>query len=134
MRKIAASVALASALGLATMTLGAFASTPTVVATVSVADHGQGGWGGGSLFSDGTASGGTGFSVANGAIVAVGTLASWTGTPTLGGFVTVCFDIRQLKPAATTFMFCPTLPVTGTPIVVTDPEGGQTTIRVTPTR
>ena len=55
---VAASVSVASAAG-----------PPAVVGTYSIADLGQGGWGGGQLRADGSVGGGASFSFGNGANV-----------------------------------------------------------------
>ena len=89
----------------------------TVVGTYTIADHGQGGWGGGPLFGDGSVGGGAGLSYFNGQEIGVVTGGVWTldghcpagtfdvlaGTPATGtgsvfgdGFTLVLY-VRSIK-------------------------------------
>jgi len=110
--------------------------------TYAFADHGQGGWGGGPLFADGTASGANGISFANGADVGTFKASSWTsGTSAITGGpgVDICGTLTVTKsdgglpPPGVYPGFCLSfvlgtfLPITGQPIVLFG-----TTIRVTP--
>ncbi len=121
------------------------ASASSVVFTYTLADHGQGGWGGGQLFADGTAGGANGVSFFNGADVATFAASSWSlGTsaltsPSGGPGVDICGTLTVTKsngflpPPGVVPFFCLSfvvktfLPITGQPIVVS----GET-IRVTP--
>lgn len=106
-------------------------SSAPVVATFTFADHSQGGWTGGSLRADGTATGGGALSFANGQVVSQVQPTSWSWAGP--GLVDICFTVTDIKgtsgyPGA----FCEVVPVTGTPIVVPDPDsGGLATLRVT---
>jgi hypothetical protein len=117
-----------------------------VVYTYAVADHGQGGWGGGPLFADGTAGGSQGVSFENGANVAHFKASSWySGTSLLTGGpgVDICGTLTVLKsngglpPPGVYPGFCLSfalgtlIPITGHPVVVCM-AGACTTIRVTP--
>lgn len=131
MRKLVAAVTLA-ALGISLLGAVAFASgSPTVVATFTFVDHGQGGWTGGALLSDGSANGGGALSFANGQVVSMlrPTSWSWAGSSA----VDLCFTITDLKgTSGDAGTHCEIVPVTGTPIVVPDPDsGGLATLRVT---
>jgi len=89
----------------------------TVVGTYAIADHGQGGWGGGPLYGDGSVGGGGGLSYLNGQEIGVVTGGVWAlnshcpigtfdllaGVPASGtgnGFgdgFTLVLDVRAVK-------------------------------------
>lgn len=120
-----------------------------VVFTYAVADHGQGGWGGGPLFANGAASGSNGISFGNGANVGVFKASSWhpgisglTGGPGVDicGSLTVTKSdgtLTGLPPVGFYPFFCLSfalgnlIPITGGPVVMCGPSG-CTTVRVTP--
>ena len=123
----------------ASMTQAAYATgNPKVVYTFTYTDEGQGVWGGGSLFTDGSAGGNVPFSADNGQTVYQMQPTSWSEP--VPGLVDVCLAVREMK-GSSGFppSFCLSdlgllLPVTGTPIVVSDPfePTEQLLIRVTP--
>ena len=138
MRKV---VALLGAMLLAaSMAPVAYAAANSRVAyTFTYTDEGQGVWGGGSLFADGSAGGNVPFSADNGQTVYQLQPTSWSEP--VPGLVDVCLTVREMK-GASGFppSFCLSdlgllLPVTGTPIVMPDPfePTEQVLIRVTPT-
>jgi hypothetical protein len=117
----------------------AFASN--VVFTYTVADNGQGGWGGGPLFANGAAGGANGISFNNGADVAILKASTWHfqttsfGTPGVDicGTLTVSKSDGFLPPPGVYTGFClsqaigTSVPITGGPV-----EIGGTIVRVTP--
>jgi hypothetical protein len=124
----------------------AFSSVPVQASNVSftytLADLGQGGWGGGPLFANGVASGVNGVSFFNGADVATFKATSWTsGTSAITGGpgVDICGTLTVTKsngflpPPGVFPGFCLSfvvgtdIPITGGPVVVFG-----TVIRVTP--
>ena len=123
----------------ASMSQAAYAGGSSRVAyTFTYTDLGQGVWGGGSLFADGSAGGNVAFSADNGQTVYQLHPTSWSEP--VPGYVDVCLAVREMK-GSSGFppSFCLSdlgllLPVTGTPIVIPDPfePGGSTLIRVTP--
>jgi hypothetical protein len=108
-----------------------------VAFTWSAADHGQGAWGGGVLYSDGSANGAVSISDDNGQTIAVLYSKSWSLVDD-DNAVNVCFDINTISggpfppEACMTDLFGQGLPITGGPVTVTDPDGDQFTFRVTP--
>lgn len=118
----------------------AYASGNAKVAyTFTYTDLGQGVWGGGSLFTDGSASGNIPFSADNGQTIFQLQPTSWS-EPILGA-IDVCLTVREMKGSSGFPSSLCTwedlgllLPVTGTPIVITDPSEPteQLLIRVTP--
>ena len=123
----------------ASMSQAAYAGGSSRVAyTFTYTDLGQGVWGGGSLFADGSAGGNVPFSADNGQTVYQLHPTSWSEP--VPGYVDVCLAVREMK-GSSGFppSFCLSdlgllLPVTGTPIVIPDPfePGESTLIRVTP--
>ena len=123
----------------ASMTQVAYAGANSkVVYTFTYTDLGQGVWGGGSLFADGSAGGNVPFSADNGQTVYQLQPTSWSEP--VPGFVNICLAVREMK-GASGFppSFCLSdlgllLPVTGTPVVIPDPfePTEQVLIRVTP--
>ncbi|HEV2237184.1 MAG TPA: hypothetical protein VGR57_11030 [Ktedonobacterales bacterium] len=71
----------------------------SVVGTFAFADHGQGGWAGGPLLSDGTlgGSGAFSFSTPQGQVVAKITNGFWSGTLATGQTVTLCANLQQIQ-------------------------------------
>ena len=122
----------------ASMSQAAYAGGSSRVAyTFTYTDLGQGVWGGGSLFADGSAGGNVAFSADNGQTVYQLHPTSWSEP--VPGYVDVCLAVREMK-GSSGFppSFCLSdlgllLPVTGTPIVIPDPfePGESTLIRVT---
>lgn len=122
------------------------ASPAPVVGTYSVADNGQGEWGGGALYADGSVGGLVAFAAGTGSqqIIAHFLPFSWQFVP-LGtnaqGAVDICYSVQAIKGPATAIFgsqFClsdfgGTLPVTGTAVKVTV-DGFSTVMRVTLTR
>ncbi|MCI0556015.1 MAG: hypothetical protein L0287_34160 [Anaerolineae bacterium] len=91
-----------------------------VVATFTIADLGQGAWGGGSLFADGTANGHIPFSFLDGQVIFHLHPASWSWIVP-GAVIEICFDTHMIKNTMGLPIppsFCATLPVTGTPVLV----------------
>ena len=123
----------------ASMSQAAYAGgSSRVTYTFTYTDLGQGVWGGGSLFADGSAGGNVAFSADNGQTVYQLHPTSWSEP--VPGYVDVCLAVREMK-GSSGFppSFCLSdlgllLPVTGTPIVIPDPfePGESTLIRVTP--
>ena len=122
----------------ASMSQAAYAGGSSRVAyTFTYTDLGQGVWGGGSLFADGSAGGNVAFSADNGQTVYQLHPTGWSEPKP--GWVDVCLAVREMK-GSSGFppSFCLSdlgllLPVTGTPIVIPDPfePGESTLIRVT---
>ena len=112
-----------------------------VVYTWTVNDLGQGVWGGGPLFGDGTAGGNFPLSFADGQIIAHFYPISWHEVVP-GESVDICFRVHEIKGSLDTpDEFCFTdilggpLPVTGTPIIIPHPDPEiphPLLIRVTP--
>ncbi len=105
--------------------------------TWTFAALGQGAWGGGPLYADGSANGNLPFSAANGNLIYHLTAFEWSEP--IPGFIDICFETRDIKGTAPfPPVFCGTdvglspLPVTGTPIVVDFMGMGDALIRVTP--
>ena len=101
----------------------------------SAADHGQGAWGGGPLYSDGSANGAVSISDDDGQTIAVLYAKSWSYIDS--STLNICFDIKTVKgtfppEACLTDLFGQGIPITGGPITLTEPDGGQFTLRVTP--
>jgi hypothetical protein len=129
MRTLVLIVVVAAVAGFAAT--AARAASPPVVGTYTIADHGQGGWTGGPLRSDGSLGGGgaISFTFDNSHVVYLVRPANWTWID--ASDVSLCFDQIHLQgPDILPAFACFALPVTGTPVVVTGP-GGSTTLRVT---
>ncbi len=117
------------------------ASGSRVVFTRAVEDLGQGGWGGGPLFADGTAAGHAATSLANGAVFVNLVPTGWLplpSTPAGAPGVDICFNQFVLKgPPTPVGPFCISgltggfgLPITGT-LVISTVDGESTLFRVT---
>jgi hypothetical protein len=114
---------------------------PNVVYTWTVNDLGQGVWGGGPLFEDGTTGGNFPLSFDNGQTIALFYPISWNEVVP-GESVDICFRVREIKGSYGPLdEFCFTdvlggpLPVTGTPIIIPHPDPEiphPLLIRVTP--
>ena len=112
-----------------------------VVYTWTVNDLGQGVWGGGPLFDDGTAGGNFPLSFDNGQVIAHFRPISWYEVEP-GESVDICFRTREIKGSSGSpdeFCFSDVLggplPVTGTPIIIPHPDPEiphPLLIRVTP--
>jgi hypothetical protein len=112
-----------------------------VVYTWTVNDLGQGVWGGGPLFDDGTAGGNLPISFFNGQVIGHFHPVSWHEVVP-GESVDICFRVREIKGSlGPPYEFCFTdvlggpLPVTGTPIIIPHPDPDiphPLLIRVTP--
>jgi len=111
-------VALASALlftGLASLPLQAAASS--TVGTYTIADLGQGAWGGGSLNADGTLGGEASYSLENGSLVGVIDPTTWSFVNG-GQAVSLCFLVQPMKGPPPLPSGCLVVPVTGTPVII----------------
>ena len=116
---------------------------PKVVYTWTVNDLGQGVWGGGPLFEDGTAGGNFPISIGNGQYIAHFYPKSWYEVVP-GESVDICFEVHQIKgDLGLPPEFCFTdvlpypLPVNGTAEIVPHPDPempNDLLIRVTPTK
>jgi hypothetical protein len=116
---------------------------PNVVYTWTVNDLGQGVWGGGPLFDDGSAGGNFPLSFNDGQIIAHFEPVSWKEV-VAGEFVDICFHVREIKGSygpLDEFCFSDVLggplPVTGTgtPLIIPHPDPDiphPLLIRVTP--
>ena len=114
---------------------------PNVVYTWTVSDLGQGVWGGGPLFDDGTTGGNLPISFFNGQLIGQFHPISWHEVVP-GKSVDICFRAREIKGSLEPpYEFCFTdvlggpLPVTGTPIIIPHPDPDiphNLLIRVTP--
>jgi hypothetical protein len=114
---------------------------PNVAYTWTVNDLGQGVWGGGPLFENGTAGGNFPLSFYNGQVIAHFHPVSWNEVVP-GESVDICFRVREIKGSSgSPDEFCFTdilggpLPVTGTPIIIPHPDPDiphPLLIRVTP--
>ncbi len=102
-----------------------------VVGTYTIADNGQGVWGGGNLRADGSVDGMVAFSAGNGQLVAQFVPSGWSYAD--ASDVQICFNINVTKGDPNAFggsTFCGVLPVTGTPVKVYGLDGGTTIMRV----
>lgn len=120
------------------MTTGAFADGNSPVQyTFTFTDLGQGGHGGGRLYADGSARGHVWFSAMNGQVIIHLYATSWSWVVP-GETADICFDVHQIKgppllsPTACFSDAGIVLPVTGTPIVISNPVADQALVRVTP--
>ncbi|MCL7452480.1 MAG: hypothetical protein M8467_05475 [Anaerolineae bacterium] len=116
---------------------------PNVVYTWTVNDLGQGVWGGGPLFDDGSTGGNFPLSFYNGQLIAHFQPVSWHEVVP-GESVDICFRVREIKGSfGPPYEFCFTdilggpLPVTGTgmPMIIPHPDPDiphPLLIRVTP--
>jgi len=110
----------------------------TVQYTFTLTDLEQGIGGGGPLFADGSAGGHAAVSVLDGQVIAHLYPDSWSDIVP-GESIDICFNVVQPKgPTSFPSYFCTSstgiiLPVSGTPVVITNPHGGaDLLIRVTP--
>jgi hypothetical protein len=113
-----------------------------VVYTWTVNDLGQGVWGGGPLFDDGSAGGNFPLSFYNGQVIAHFQPVSWEVVAP--GELDICFEVREIKGGGEfqddfcfTDVFGGPLPVTGTgqPLIIPHPDPDiphPLLIRVTP--
>jgi hypothetical protein len=123
----------------ATLTTVAYAGGNSKVEyTWTISDLGQGAWGGGPLYADGSADGYLPVSLADGQIIFQLDPTSWYEVDG-GAAVDICFNVEEIKgssgfpPSLCLSDLGVVLPVSGTPIVVSDPDSSmQTLIRVTP--
>ena len=108
----------------AVMTTVAFAGgKANVFATFSVEQLGQGVWGGGPLFADGTMGGNVAFSAVNGQLIFHDRPIFWLEDDPEPGLITRCFELHVIKntlniPTDPFEDFCFVSPVTGTPVPV----------------
>ena len=107
----------------------ALASSP-VAGNYALADLGQGGWSGGPLFTNGTVGGGGGFSVSGPNGQEVAKVVGGTWSPLGSDAIHLCLDLAGIKNLPPTFTVCSDLPVTGTPVKITDPDGDQELVKV----
>jgi hypothetical protein len=120
-----------------TTTVASAGDNSIVQYTWTVADLGQGVWGGGPLYADGSAAGNFPFSAEDGQLIFQLHPTSWYEVVP-GAFIDVCFTVREMKgssgfpPAFCLSDIGIVLPVTGTPITMPIPDG-TALIRVTPT-
>jgi hypothetical protein len=128
MRRIVVSLAIV-ALAAGLMAPAVRASAPPVSGTYAIADLGQGGWGGGPLYADGSVGGSGALSFSNGQVI--GRVTGGTWSLGAGPTVTICLDFQQTKgPAGAippSLCFGPLVP--GKPVVV--PDSPNTLFRVT---
>ncbi len=125
------------------MATTAFAGGNSKVAyTWTIADLGQGVWGGGPLYADGSAGGNLAFSIANGQVVGYLQPTTWHEYEADGqAAVDICFTLHEIKgdselpPQFCTIDQGVVLLVNGTPGVFSFPDSPQerTLIRVTRT-
>ncbi len=133
MRKISI---LLGALILVLLATGAASAGRRVVYTWTVADLGQGVWGGGPLFAGGSAGGNVAFSAENGQVIYHLSVTEWSELSP--GLLDLCFALREIKgdsgfdPEFCLSDFEEGLPVTGTPIILTNPDGSRILLRATP--
>jgi len=99
----------------ASLTSTAHAQAP-VAYTWAATALGQACHGGGPLYADGTAGGGTTCSFENGQVIATARPVSWTGPD--GGFVTITFNVITIKGPFISWLSPFSFPVTGTPTKV----------------
>jgi hypothetical protein len=102
-------------------------------------DLGPGAAGGGTLYADGTAGGHMVVSDNNGQVVAHFHPVSWSEIVP-GESVDICFDIHQIKgppifpPGFCVSDFGISVPVSGTPVLITNPvDGTDTLLKANPT-
>lgn len=104
------------------MVPSAYAAPKQVEYTFTIADLGQGVWGGGSLFDDGSAGGNVAFSAGNGQAILQFQAVSWEEVND-GEAVDICFETRYIKdgeffpPEFCTSDIGEPLPVTGEPLI-----------------
>lgn len=120
------------------LTVALAEASPPVQYTFTLTDLEQGVSGGGPLFADGSAGGHAVVSVLNGQVLAHLYADSWSEIVP-GESLDICFIVVQTKgPPSFPPYFCSSstgviLPVSGTPVVITNPHGGaDLLVRVTP--
>ena len=106
--------------------------------TWTITDLGQGVWGGGPLYADGSAGGYMSVSLADGQLIFQLDPVSWSEVDG-GAAVDICFTVEEIKgssgfpPSLCLSDVGVVLPISGTPVIISDPEAGMNTlIRVTP--
>lgn len=136
-KNIALSIVLVMVVFLTAAVATAATNSP-VQYTFTLTDLEQGVGGGGPLFADGSAGGHAVVSVLNGQVIAHLYPESWSEIVP-GESIDICFNVIQPKgPPIFPPYFCTSttgidLPVSGTPVVITNPHGGaDLLIRVTP--
>jgi len=106
-----------------TSTVAFAGGNSNVAYTWTVADLGQGIWGGGPLFADGSAGGNVAFSAGNGQIIYHVHPTGWSYIVP-GVLLDLCFEVREIKgssglpPALCLSDFGEALPITGTPLLM----------------
>jgi hypothetical protein len=123
-----------------TATVASAGDNSKVEYTWTLSDLGQGVWGGGPLYADGSAAGNLAFSGFNGGLVFHLHPTSWHEVVP-GKVVDICFTLHEIKgetgfpPAYCLSDVGVLLPVTGTPIIIPNPDVPdlQLLMRVTPT-
>lgn len=120
MKKTFMLVALVALLALSIVPAASAAGNGNVVGTFTLADLGQGLWGGGALFADGSAGGNIPFSALNGQLVFNIQPVNWFWLVP-NQVVALCFNVVPIKgtPFATGYS-CAGLLVTGGPVNVGD--------------
>lgn len=107
----------------------AAASGGSVAGSYTLTDLGQGGWGGGPLYSDGSVGGGGAFSYGNGQNV--GSIQGESWAPAGQGTVQICFtDTARKGELLFPSPSCVVLPANGTPVVISEEPGERTLVRV----
>jgi len=134
MKQIVASLTLATFLVFAVGSTAFASPGASVVGTFTIADHGQGGWAGGPLLSNGAVGGGGAFSFSTpqGQVVAKITSGFWSGTLATGQTVTLCANLQQIQgpPGSLPPTLCAPIPVNAGSVNLF----GDTFGRVTTTR
>ncbi len=112
---------------------GALALPKDVEFTWTIAALGEGAWGCGALFDDGSAKGNLPIEFGHGFVVGILTPVSWSQS---NGFVEICFEVKKIirDPIGALVADCiPDIPITGIAIIVPDFGGmGPHIVRVTP--
>ena len=105
--------------------------------TFTFTDLGQGGHGAGPLYADGSANGHMAFSAMDGQVIVHLHATSWSWVVP-GETIDICFDVHQIKgppllPPSICFSDAGIiLPVSGTPVLISNPFADQALVRVTP--
>lgn len=136
MRKLVA-LLMVLVLAAATTTLALADGNAPAQYTFTFTDLGQGGHGGGRLYADGSAEGRITLSAEDGQLIVQIHATSWSWVVP-GESVDICFDAQVIKgsqPFPPSVCFSDVgiaLPVSGTPVVISNPLGDQALVRVTP--
>ncbi len=138
MRKIIVLIGVLLLVALMT-TVASAGDDSNVAYTWTVTELGQGFWGGGPLFADGSTGGNLAVSGRNGEVIFHLHPTSWTEVVP-GEAVDICFTLHEIKgdsglpPAFCGSAFGLVLPVTGTPVMIPNPISPDVRllIRVTP--